>query len=96
MNIYEIESWNESSIITQPAKTGSCVSTILRIQRNDSSITRLTSFERSTSGICAKVMPRNIQMHLADGSQIYRALKQQKVQDSKRIFRVMENISSEN
>ena len=88
MNIYEIKSWDESAIVTQPSKTGSCVSTRLHIQRKDPSITRLTSFEKSTSGFCKKIKPHNVQMQLADGSQIYRALKQQKAKDTQRIFRV--------
>lgn len=88
MNIYEIKSWDESTIVTKPSKTGSCVSTTLRIQRKDTSITRLSSFEKTASGACAKVTPRNVRMQLADGSQIYRALKQQKTQDAQNIFRV--------
>lgn len=96
MNIYEIKSWDESAIITQPSKTGSCLSTVLRIHRKDPSITRLTSFERTASGACAKVTPRNVRMQLADGSQIYLALKQQKTQDTQRIIRVQQNISPKN
>ena len=96
MNIYEIKSWDESAIVTQPSKTGSCVSTILHIQRKDSSIDRLTSFERTASGACAKVMPRNVRMQLADGSQIYLALKQQKVVDTQKILRVKQSTMLKN
>ncbi len=87
-NLYEIETWNESEIVTKSAKTGTCVSTILRIRHAEQSITRLTSFERSETDACATVVPREIPMQLADGSQIYRALKQQKNQDAQRILRV--------
>ena len=96
MNIYEIKSWDESTIITNPSKTGSCVSTTLHIQRKKPSITRLASFERTKSGSCAKVTPRNVRMQLADGSQIYRALKQQKIEDAQSIFRVKQKPSSKN
>jgi len=93
-NLYEIEIWNESEIVTKSAKTGTCVSTILRIQHAEQSITRLTSFERSETDACATVVPREIPMQLADGSQIYRALKQQKNQDAQRILRVNHIMSS--
>lgn len=87
-NLYEIETWNESEIVTKSAKTGTCVSTILRIQHAEQSITRLAFFERSETDACATVIPHEIPMQLADGSQIYRALKQQKNQDAQRILRV--------
>ncbi|MDT7041019.1 peptidoglycan-binding domain-containing protein [Candidatus Nitronereus thalassa] len=87
-NIYEVETWNDTDIITKPSKTGTCVSTILQIRKEENSVTRLTSFERSNDGPCATVTARDIPMQLADGSQIYLALKQQKTQDSQRILRV--------
>ena len=87
-NIYEIDTWNDTDLITKASKTGTCVSTILQIRKEEKSVTRLTSFERSNDGPCAKVTARDIPMHLADGSQIYFALKQQKTQDSQKILRV--------
>ena len=93
MNIYEIKSWDESSIVTKPARTGTCISTTLHIKRKDASIIRLASFVRTDSGTCAKVVPRNIKMQLADGSQIYQALKQQKTQDARQILEVKQNTS---
>ncbi len=93
-NLYDIETWNESEIVTKSAKTGTCVSTILRIRHAEQSITRLSSFERSETDACATVVPHEIPMQLADGSQIYRALKQQKNQDAQRILRVNDIRSS--
>ena len=93
MNIYEIKSWDESTIVTKPARTGTCISTTLHIKRKDASIIRLASFERTDSGTCTKVVPRNIKMQLADGSKIYKALKQQKTQDARRILRVKQKTS---
>lgn len=93
-NVYEIETWNESEIVTTSANTGTCVSTVLHIQRKEQSVTRLTTFEQSDSGACAKMAPKEFPMHLADGSQIYRALKHQKNQDAQRILRVNQAISS--
>jgi len=93
-NLYEIETWNESEIVTKSAKTGTCVSTILRIRHVEQSITRLTSFERSETDACATVVPREIPMQLADGAQIYRALKQKKRQDAQQILRVNHILSS--
>lgn len=87
-NIYEIDKWDDSEIVTKPSKTGTCASTILRVQREEKTITRKTSIEKSQSGPCMNVAPREVLMHLADGSQIYRALKYQKNQDSQRILRV--------
>jgi len=87
-NVYEVEVWGDGAITTKPAKTGTCVTTILQIQRKEPSVSRLTSFERTQSGACAKVSTKNVRMQLADGSQIYRALKQQKIQDAQRILRV--------
>lgn len=93
-NVYEIEKWTESEIVTKSANTGTCVSTVLHIQRTEQSVTRLTTFEQSDTGPCAQMAPRDFPMHLADGSQIYRALKHQKNQDAQRILRVNQAISS--
>ncbi len=93
-NVYEVEVWGEGAITTKPAKTGTCVTTILQIQRNEPSIARLTAFERTQSGACAQVSPKNVRMQLADGSQIYRALKQQKIQDAQRILQVKQTKAS--
>ncbi len=93
-NVYEVEVWGNDAITTKPAKTGTCVTTILQIQRNEPSIARLTAFERTQSGACAKVSPKNVRMQLADGSQIYRALKQQKIQDAQSILRVKQTKAS--
>ena len=87
-NIYEVETWDESTIVTKSAKTGSCVSTLLRIRREEPSITRVTTFEQAQTGPCTNVTARTVQMHMVDGAQIYRALKQQKTQDAQRILRV--------
>jgi peptidoglycan hydrolase-like protein with peptidoglycan-binding domain len=90
-NVYEVDTWNDTDLITKPSKTGTCVSTILQIRREENSVTRLTSFERTNDGPCATVTARDIPMHLADGSQIYLALKQQKTQDSQKILRVKQS-----
>lgn len=93
-NVYEVEGWSEDAITTKPSKTGTCVTTILQIQRKEPSVSRLTSFERAPSGPCAKVSTKNVQMQLADGSQIYQALKQRKTQDARQILRVKQITAS--
>ncbi len=92
-NIYEIDTWDDDTIVTKPSKTGPCLSTHLRIQREDTIVTRLTTVETSETGPCAKTTSREIQMQLANGSQIYLALKQRKIQDAQRILRVKQTSS---
>jgi len=94
-NIYEIATWDDSKIISKPSKTGTCLSTTLRIQRKEESVIRISTPEKTETGPCAKVAGREVQMQLADGSQIYRALKNQKNKDAQRILRVKEMLSSD-
>ncbi len=93
-NMYEVKAWNDSDIVTKPLQSGPCVSTILRIQREEKTITRQTTFERTQTGPCAKTPTRKIQRQLVDGSQIYWAMKQQKNRDAQRILRVKQATGS--
>ena len=88
-NLYEVQTWNDSEIVTKSLKTGPCHATLLRIQREEKSVTRVTSIAPSSEEACQNVpASREIEMQLADGSQIYRALKNQKNLDAQRILRV--------
>ena len=87
---FEIDSWDEKTIVTKPTQTGPCSMTVVRIDRADKTIVRSTSVKREVEGPCAKAQTFNRQFQLADGAQIYLALKRQKLEDTRKILRVQE------
>lgn len=89
---FEIDSWDEKSIVTKPTQTGPCAMTVVRIDREEKTIVRSTSVKREVDGPCATAPSFNRQFQLADGAQIYRALKQQKLEDTRKILRVEEPV----
>ena len=87
---FEIDSWDEKIIATKPTQTGPCAITVVRIDREDKTVVRSTSVKREVNGPCAEAATFNRQFQLADGAQIYRALKRQKLKDTQKILRVTE------
>lgn len=87
---FEIDSWDEKIIATKPTQTGPCAITVVRIDREDKTVVRSTSVKREPDGPCAAAPTFNRQFQLADGAQIYRALKRQKLKDTRKILRVTE------
>jgi len=87
---YNVATWGESEIITKPTDSEPCVSRAIRINRSDRTVSLLAKVQKTPTGPCAQVAEANYPFQLADGSQIYLALKQQKAEDTKRILRVKE------
>ncbi|MEC4674151.1 MAG: peptidoglycan-binding domain-containing protein [Nitrospirota bacterium] len=89
-NEYLVEAWGETEIITKPTSSEPCVTRSLRLNRHDKTVSLQATVHKTPTGLCSRVQAGTLQFQLADGAQIYLAIKQQKATDTKRILRVKE------
>jgi len=89
-NEYQVATWGETEIITKPMGSEPCVTRTLRLNRQDKTVSLQATVHKTPTGPCSRVQKATFQFQLADGSQIYLAIKQQKAKDTKRILRVKE------
>ena len=87
-NEYLVDAWGESEIITKPTSSEPCVTRSLRINRPDKMVSLQATVHKTPTGPCSRVQDGNFSFQLADGSQIYLAIKKQKAEDTQRILRV--------
>lgn len=85
---YQVAAWGETEIVTTPMSSEPCVTRTLRLNRHEKTVSLQATVHKTPTGLCSRVQEETILFQLADGSQIYLAIKQQKAEDTQRILRV--------